>query len=202
MTRQTMATPSLDLYAAHCPAQRIAFYQARLCIGRRPFNDIVLDDRTVSGRHAMLHKRSGVIILSDMGSRNGTWVNGLRISRRILIDGDRIDVGIYTLTFRDESPTGLPLISPPSHLLILSGPRAGQSMVLDRALVSLRGDAGDIAVLASRRHTCYLTHLDGSASPQVNGEPIGLGSRQLEDQDLIEMGGTLFRFIVDPNPGV
>lgn len=199
MSRQTTATPSLLLTNATRHLRRIVLDKPRLGIGRRAFNDIVLDDLTVSGEHAVLLSQSGVTLISDLGSRNGTQVNGLGITRRVLIHGDRIDVGVYTLTYLDERPASLPMPVPlPSSLKILSGQRAGQSMSLDRTLKSLRGDTGELAVVSFKHHAYHLTHLDGAACPLVNGEAIGLGARQLEDQDIIELGGTLFQFGVAP----
>jgi pSer/pThr/pTyr-binding forkhead associated (FHA) protein len=203
MSRQTTATPSLLLTNATRHLRCILLDKPRLGIGRRAFNDIVLDDLTVSGEHAVLFNQSGVTLITDLGSRNGTRVNGLGITRRILIDGDRIDVGVYTLTYVDDRPASLPMSIPlPSNVKVLSGQRAGQSIALDGTLQSLRGDAGDLAVLTARCHAYHLTHLDGTACPLVNGEPIGLGARQLEDQDIIELGGTLFQFVTDPVPKV
>lgn len=70
-----------------------------LTIGRRPYNDIQLDDLTVSGEHALIRVRGQTVVVHDLGSRNGTLVNGLPIQQRTLVDGDVIDVGIYRLRF-------------------------------------------------------------------------------------------------------
>lgn len=70
-----------------------------LTIGRRPYNDVQLDDLTVSGEHALIRSRSGEVVVHDLGSRNGTLVNGLPIRQRTLVDGDVVDIGIYRLRF-------------------------------------------------------------------------------------------------------
>jgi len=70
-----------------------------LTIGRRPYNDVQLDDLTVSGEHALVRVRKGAVVVHDLGSRNGTLVNGLPIQQRTLADGDVIDIGIYRLHF-------------------------------------------------------------------------------------------------------
>ncbi len=60
----------------------------RLLIGRAPESDIVLDDGSVSRRHAELVWRGGTWVIHDIGSRNGTVLNGRRIERAQLRPGD------------------------------------------------------------------------------------------------------------------
>jgi hypothetical protein len=62
-------------------------------IGRDPANTIVLDDPTVSRRHARVELTDEGIVLTDLGSSNGTFVNGARIERAVLKPGDEIVLG-------------------------------------------------------------------------------------------------------------
>lgn len=67
-------------------------------IGRAADADIRLEDEGVSRRHAKLTVQgSGVVVLSDNGSTNGTFVNGERISQHALSDGDRVQIGSTTI---------------------------------------------------------------------------------------------------------
>jgi pSer/pThr/pTyr-binding forkhead associated (FHA) protein len=67
--------------------------------GRHPNADIFLDDVTVSRRHVEF-SRSGVnFSLGDMGSMNGTYLNGARVDQNDLKTGDEIQIGKYHLTF-------------------------------------------------------------------------------------------------------
>lgn len=66
-------------------------------IGRAPECELVLEDSRVSRRHARLHARNGVLVLTDLGSTNGTRVNGNRITELVLGEGDRIQVGDTSL---------------------------------------------------------------------------------------------------------
>jgi pSer/pThr/pTyr-binding forkhead associated (FHA) protein len=67
--------------------------------GRHPNADIFLDDVTVSRRHVEF-SRSGVnFSLRDMGSMNGTYLNGTRVDQNDLKTGDEIQIGKYHLTF-------------------------------------------------------------------------------------------------------
>jgi hypothetical protein len=62
-------------------------------LGRHPSCEVVLDDLTVSRRHAQLHFRDGRWILQDLGSKNGTSVNGARVMRCQLRAGDHLRLG-------------------------------------------------------------------------------------------------------------
>jgi len=71
-----------------------------LAMGTAPENSVVFDDPTVSHLHAVLERFGGGWTVRDLGSRNGTFVNGQRISgSRALRDGDEIRVGETSLLF-------------------------------------------------------------------------------------------------------
>lgn len=68
-------------------------------IGRAPGNDIVLENLLVSGHHARLDQAGKDYVLTDLQSKNGTYVNGTRITSAKLKHGDQILVGKHTLVF-------------------------------------------------------------------------------------------------------
>ena len=71
-----------------------------LILGRDPVSDVVLSHPLVSRRHARVGPRSGRVVVSDLVSANGTFVNGLRVSGAVpLAPGDRLDIGPYSLRF-------------------------------------------------------------------------------------------------------
>ena len=65
----------------------------RLVLGRSPGCQLVVDDDTVSRRHAELHMTDGRWILRDLGSSNGTWVTGRQVMEAEVIPGDEIQLG-------------------------------------------------------------------------------------------------------------
>lgn len=69
-------------------------------LGRSKECDIPVDDASVSRRHAELRVEDGAVWIVDLGSTNGTEVNGARVDRALLRDGDRIVVGQTELRFR------------------------------------------------------------------------------------------------------
>jgi pSer/pThr/pTyr-binding forkhead associated (FHA) protein len=76
--------------------------EERLSIGRSPDSSIFLDDVTVSRRHAVLVRRPGGFSIEDQGSLNGTFVNRKRVDRKVLEDGDEVQIGKYKLTYLER----------------------------------------------------------------------------------------------------
>ena len=72
-------------------------------IGRSPGADIVLDDSSVSRRHALVTKRGDGTVILDDRSLNGVQVNGVRVSEATLKDGDVVLVGHVTLRYIERS---------------------------------------------------------------------------------------------------
>ncbi len=73
----------------------------RTTIGRSPESDVFLDDVTVSRRHALVVETDEGYYIDDLDSRNGTFVNRMRIESHWIADGDEIQVGRYKLIFRE-----------------------------------------------------------------------------------------------------
>jgi len=73
--------------------------QEETTIGRKEENTIHVDNLAVSGRHSRVLKIGKKIILEDLGSTNGTQVNGKDITKCVLAHGDIVTVGKHTLTF-------------------------------------------------------------------------------------------------------
>lgn len=83
--------------------ERIVTEKKRLSIGRTKENDIVLENRGVSRKHAMLEFNDNAAIVIDNESLNGTFVNNRKISEEILRDEDIITIGKYSLTYHSLS---------------------------------------------------------------------------------------------------
>lgn len=70
-------------------------------IGRLPECQVTIADKGASRRHAQIRQKDGTYILTDLGSTNGTRLNGQTIQTRELSDGDRITIGSTILEFRE-----------------------------------------------------------------------------------------------------
>ena len=68
-------------------------------LGRRPYNDIVIDNLAVSGEHAVLQMTGADVVLEDLNSTNGTYVNGKAVKKQALQSGDAIEIGKYKIKF-------------------------------------------------------------------------------------------------------
>jgi pSer/pThr/pTyr-binding forkhead associated (FHA) protein len=73
-----------------------------LSIGRHPDNDIVIDHMGVSGRHAQVTVEGESVLLADLRSTNGTFVNGHRVDGANLRPNDWISVGKHILTLKAD----------------------------------------------------------------------------------------------------
>jgi len=71
-----------------------------ITIGRLADSEIVLKDKGASRRHAQIRLKEGDATITDLGSTNGTRLNGQTIQSRSLEDGDRITIGSTMLEYR------------------------------------------------------------------------------------------------------
>ena len=72
-----------------------------MTIGRKPSNDIPIDNLSVSGRHAQVITILEDSFLEDLGSTNGTYVNGKLVKKHALEDGDNITLGKYQIAYQN-----------------------------------------------------------------------------------------------------
>jgi pSer/pThr/pTyr-binding forkhead associated (FHA) protein len=75
-------------------------------IGRKPGNDIPIDNLSVSGRHAQVITILEDSFLEDLGSTNGTYVNGKLVKKHALENGDNITLGKYQIAYQNSSGSG------------------------------------------------------------------------------------------------
>lgn len=94
--------PKLILKFNEAVLKEIPLDREQLTIGRKPDNDVVIDNPAVSGHHAKLARVQAVYFLEDLGSTNGTFVNEKKIDKKQLRDGDRVTIGKHLLLFEDE----------------------------------------------------------------------------------------------------
>jgi pSer/pThr/pTyr-binding forkhead associated (FHA) protein len=75
----------------------------RTTLGRRPYNDIVIDNLAVSGEHAVLQMTGNEVYLEDLNSTNGTYVNGKAVKKQLLQNSDTVEIGKYKLKYINEA---------------------------------------------------------------------------------------------------
>jgi FHA domain-containing protein len=99
-TPQHVATASLVIHQ-DAQTESVPLEKETLTIGRLPDCDIVLKDRGASRRHAQIRTHEGTSTLMDLGSTNGTRLNGETVQTRELRDGDRITIGETLIEYRE-----------------------------------------------------------------------------------------------------
>ena len=98
----------------------------RISIGRRPDNDITIDNLAVSGDHAAIVRRGKDLVVEDSGSTNGTRVNGREMEKHTLQNGDIIEIGKFHLRYfeGDTAHVGAAL----EKTMLIRSPFAGKQL--------------------------------------------------------------------------
>jgi pSer/pThr/pTyr-binding forkhead associated (FHA) protein len=79
--------------------QEVQITKDTTTLGRRPYNDIVIDNLTVSGEHALLQKVGQTVYIEDLNSTNGTYINGKPIRKQQLSPLDAVEIGRYKISY-------------------------------------------------------------------------------------------------------
>jgi len=167
--------------------RRRPFTPPEMIIGRDPRVDIFIDNLGVSGRHARLWWDRGRFMLADLGSSNGTTVDGIRIDSSPIYEDNEIRIGKFLLRLEVEEQE--PRV-PETHLIMTTGSRAtywlgstsGRQRI-DRDLLFGRGRGVDVAArgwgvgsvharLSPIGSQLLLRCLSGR-TVEVNGETVG-----------------------------
>jgi hypothetical protein len=137
-----MATTERLPFLTDPPGREHVLRDESTTVGRAAGNQIVVTSKRVSRKHARLLRQGWRVILEDLGSTNGTYLNGERVRTRVeLRDEDRVKVGDVVLTFHDPNVT-----FPETALPTLDVDLAAGVVRVDRELVEL--SAKEFALLA------------------------------------------------------
>ena len=198
----------------------------RMTLGRRPYNDIVVDNLAVSGEHAALQVIGRDYFIEDLSSTNGTYINSQKVKRQILKNGDRIEIGKYEIKYvldavspqlavasvKHELPqiqaisagdSRLPLFEKTKFaemyvaIKILSGVSTGKELPLVKVVTTI-GKPGEAVIAITKRPKSYVvSHVEGATRPTLNGVSFGIDAVPLKNGDLFELAGTAMQFIQD-----
>ena len=247
-----------------------ALNKERMTIGRKPHNDIVIDNLAVSGEHAAVVTILNDSFLEDLDSTNGVAVNGEQIKKHFLQNNDVVEIGKYRLKYLNDQqsqttaaefektmvlrgpiggakpadkageatasfmktqvnavPTATQAAATgkfeamgakpaaqadkegagkapsaaapaggtsPAAVQILTGPNTGKELELVKNLTTLGKPGLQVAVITRRPHGYFITHVEGTSFPEVNGEVLDEHPHQLNDHDIIELAGVKMEF--------
>src|SRR3954453_21517473 len=141
--------------------KEIPLTKERTTIGRKPHNDIQIDNLAVSGEHAVIVTILNDSFLEDLGSTNGTVVNGNPIKKHFLQNNDVIELGKYKLKFIGEAAPAAGaekadfeknMVLPPSAMKAAAAAAAGGggAVAARQAAVQAAGAAAQAAGVADR----------------------------------------------------
>jgi hypothetical protein len=194
-------------------------------LGRRPYNDIVIDNLAVSGEHAVLQMVGGDVYIEDLNSTNGTYINGKAVKKQLLAHNDTVEIGKYKIKYLiDEgvdyertmimrpgshlpsgvSPTSSSAFSgqapgtastQPASIKVLNGAAAGREVTLTKVVTTVGKPGVQVASITKRPSGYAFAHVEGSSRPSINGMPLVGDSAPLRNGDVIELAGTQMQFI-------
>jgi pSer/pThr/pTyr-binding forkhead associated (FHA) protein len=194
----------------------------RTTLGRRPYNDIVIDNLAVSGEHAILQMTGNEVHLEDLNSTNGTYVNGKAVKKQLLQNNDTVEIGKYKIKYVNEVPGASfektmiikPGMVPPAPakpagaeaaagdladvkgaIKVLSGAAAGREVPLVKVVTTIGKPGVAVAAITKRPHGFVVAHVEGGNKPTINGAAIGAEPVTLKNGDLLELAGTQMQFI-------
>lgn len=148
MSPEPGAEPTLVVIAGRRSGQRLVVPAGETTIGRDAASELVFDDEGVSRHHAMLVRAAHTVTIEDVGSTNGTWVNGEEVSSaRELRPGDRIQFGTALLEVAG-TPPGAPAAPAGPHSAAAPAPRRRAGRVRIGRVILVGGLANLLLVAA------------------------------------------------------
>lgn len=172
----------------------------RTSLGRRPYNDVVIDNLAISGEHAVLQLAGQEVFIEDLNSTNGTYVNGKSIKKHLLQHNDVIEIGKYHIQFANELPPvaleGIDATSTGTALIrVMSGSAAGREVALLKVVTTIGKPGIAVAAITKRPHGFVLAHVEGAKRVTLNRRPVGDEPMAMKNGDMIELAGTQMEFL-------
>jgi pSer/pThr/pTyr-binding forkhead associated (FHA) protein len=189
----------------------------RTSLGRRPYNDIVIDNLAVSGEHAVLQMSGNEVYLEDLNSTNGTYVNGKAVKKQLLQNSDTVEIGKYKIKYVNEAasegfertmvikagsgglaPAANPAATGGNHnaaIKVMTGAAAGREVALVKIVTTIGKPGVAVAAITKRPHGFVVAHVEGIDKPSLNGTPVGTDPVTLKNGDVLELAGTQMQFV-------
>src|SRR5438034_1750858 len=143
--------PKLSLMFDNKLVREVPVGSRPVTIGRAPDNDLSVDNLAVSSYHAKIYFEAGRMVIEDLNSLNGTFVNDLRVERATLHDGDKVHIGKHIIKVDTSGDAPVPWQSGRKA----AAPRINETMVLDtkerRQMLQQAAAMGESMQFASTR---------------------------------------------------
>jgi pSer/pThr/pTyr-binding forkhead associated (FHA) protein len=122
--------------------ERFITEKKRVTIGRTPDNDIVLDNRGVSRRHAIIEFGDNQAVLIDNESLNGTFINARKVTEEVLKDNDIIAIAKYSMIFHQEAHKDNELFGGMDGTMVLETKKQKELIAKDKLSKKLTTESG------------------------------------------------------------
>lgn len=185
--------PRLVISLNDAMVREVVLSPGRTTIGRRPYNDVVLEHPTASGEHAVVQVDGAHVFIEDLGSTNGTYVNGVRVQRHQLVSNDVIEIGKYGAQYFEDDPDpaqGRTTGGRSARLRVLNGEARNRELPLTKPIITLGKRGGSVVSITRKRHGYQLDCVEGDLIPEVNGVSVADGPILLCHGDQITIGPT------------
>lgn len=208
--------PELVLKLGDTVVQTYVFDKETMTIGRSRDNDVVIENLSVSRNHARVRLQEGKYVLHDLNSANGTYVNGVKVTKTEVVDADVVAIGKHKLVFANRAAvvedqmlvdalggdrTMFVDRAPQASLVVTDGKQKGAEFPLTKFETSIGKAVGcDVVLgndwfLAGKQATIYrrgndgfeIHDLGGFRKTKVNGVTL-LEPALLKPGDVIELG--------------
>jgi len=194
-------------------------------LGRRPYNDIVIDNLAVSGEHAVLQMVGQDVFIEDLNSTNGTYINGKAVKKQLLQHNDTVEIGKYkikylsvessdyekTMIIKPGAAGTAPNFQPTApmsntnfaaltgtssaSIKVLNGAAVGREVALTKVVTTVGKPGVQVASITKRPGGYVFAHVEGGSRPTVNGSEVSSDPVHLKNGDVIELAGTQMQFV-------
>jgi hypothetical protein len=202
--------PKITITMDGAVVREVEITKTRTALGRRPYNDVVIENLAVSGEHAALHMLDSDVTIEDLNSTNGTFVNGKVVKKQLLRFGDTIEIGKYKVLYEaadgDQAPSA-PVVRPVSAAIpanqpeisgmvrVLSGPATGRELPLSKVVTTVGKPGVSIAAITRRPHYFSAHYVEGPERPLLNGAVLTPEPVTLRHGDMMDLAGTRMEFL-------
>ena len=152
--------PKLLLKFNAAVIKEIPFDKDSLTVGRKPDNDIVIDNPAISGHHCRISVQGGTYFVEDLESTNGTFVNEKRIKKSGLHDNDVVGLAKHALVFLEDAPKEPPPPPPAPE------PAADATMMISpQKQAEMLAASSSFSKTGEKERTAWLRVLKGAVGP-------------------------------------
>jgi len=185
----------------------------RSSLGRRPHNDFVFDNLSISGEHAVF-VRLGTGFgteyrVEDVNSTNGVYVNGERVQQKVLKNGDTLDLGQFRMRFLHDPEEGSfdktqvfrapPVVAKPKPMgraLMRELSGAGREVELVKTVTAFGKLGVSVASVVRRPEGFTVSMVEGTTLPRLNDRPLTEEPQTLCDGDILDLAGQRLQFVL------